>query len=134
TISSVLTLAQHEKLRSIPAPQHLQHQPDRSSQLMSRTRESTISDGGDNSRRRKRKISEVDSDDEDNANGRYPFPKNTAHNRAEKLYRSNLNYKIAELCKSVPSLRMLEESARSEYAVGSREDLQGSTRARKLSK
>ena len=136
SISSVLTPAQREKLRSIPVPQHLQHQPDHSSQLTSSTRESCSisSSGGDKSRRRERKISEVDADDEDSENGRHPPARKIAHNRIEKRYRTNLNDKIAVLRNCVPSLRSLKEGARSECAVGEREDLQDLPPVRKLSK
>jgi hypothetical protein len=132
SISSVLTPAQRERLHSIPMPRHLQHQPKYNAQ-MSSTRES-CSISSDNSRSRKRKISEVDADDEDSENGRHPPAKNIAHNRTEKRYRTNLNDKIAVLRNCVPSLRSLKEGARSECAVGGREDLQDLPPVRKLSK
>ena len=67
----------------------------------------------------------VDVDDEDSENGRNSPAKNIVHNRTEKRYRTNLNNKIVVLRNCVPSLRSLMEGARSEYAVGGREDLQG---------
>ena len=120
SINSVLTPVQHEKLRSIPVPRQLQHQPNYDAQMSIAQESCSIS--SDNSRSRKRKVSEVDADDEDSENGRHPPAKNIAQNRIEKRYRRNLNDQITVLRNSVPSLRSL--SAGSECAVGGREDLQ----------
>jgi hypothetical protein len=100
---------------------------------MSSTRES-CSISSDNSRSRKREVSEVNANNEDNENSRHPPAKNIAHNRTEKRYRTNLNDKITVLRNYVPSLRSLIEGARSEYAVGGREDLQDLPPVRRLSK
>jgi hypothetical protein len=106
SISSVLTPVQREKLRSIPVPRHLQHQPNHNAQ-MSNTRES-CSISSDNSRSRKRKVSEVDADDEDSENGRHPSAKNIAHNRTEKRYRLNLNDKIAAFVQLRPQSSLVK--------------------------
>jgi Helix-loop-helix DNA-binding domain len=115
SIGSVLTPVQLQKLRSIPVSRYLQRQANYNAQMDSAPESCSIS--SDNSRSRKRKVSEADADDEDSENG-----KNVIHNRTEKRYRTNLNNQIAILRNCVPSLRSL--SARSEYAVGGREDLQ----------
>jgi hypothetical protein len=130
SICSVLTLVSRETLRSIPAPRHLQHQPDYNAWLSSARESYSIS--SDNSRSRKRKVSEVDAGDEDSENSREV--KNIAHNRIEKRYWTNLNDQIAVLRNCVPSLRSVKEGARSECAVGGREDLQGLPPVRRLSK
>jgi len=132
SISSVLTSAHREKPCVISVPQHLHHQPNYNAQRSSARERCSIS--SNNSRRRKRKISDVDVDDEDSENGRHSPAKNIAHKRTEKRYRTNLKDKIAVLRNCVPSLRSLQEDARSECAVGEREDLQDLPPVRKLSK
>ncbi|OBT83674.1 hypothetical protein VE02_07640 [Pseudogymnoascus sp. 03VT05] len=66
-------------------------------------------------RTRKRKISPLLSEEDEEEDGTPEFPekppqKKTAHNMIEKRYRTNLNDKIAALRQSVPSLRATEKS------------------------
>lgn len=135
-----LTPAQHEQLRNIAMPPHLQYQSPKS-ELSQLSPQSSNGDGSkglspDSSktgRKRKSLPEEDEGDDEDDEDGSHPVKK-TAHNMIEKRYRTNLNDKIAALRDSVPSLRVLTKSARGEDTSGDREELHGLTPAHKLNK
>lgn len=141
TNMNVLTPAQQEKLRSIAMPQHLryqtqvqaqtQHSPNSTASYKSNSTSSP--EATDQSRKRK-SSAEVDDDDDDESASHHPPVKKTAHNMIEKRYRTNLNDKIAALRDSVPSLRIMQKSARGEDTADDREELQGLTPAHKLNK
>jgi len=132
---NVLTPAQQEKLRSIAMPQHLQYNNQNSPNSTASYKSNSISSPDNNdSHGRKRKSSTEAEDEDDEDSGDHPPVKKTAHNMIEKRYRTNLNDKIAALRDSVPSLRIMQKSARGEDTAGDREELQGLTPAHKLNK
>ncbi|APA06875.1 hypothetical protein sscle_02g016450 [Sclerotinia sclerotiorum 1980 UF-70] len=129
-----LTAAQQEKLRDIAMPPHLQYQSQHSP-ISTTSKSNSISSPESQDMSRKRKSSaEADEDDEDESGGQHPPVKKTAHNMIEKRYRNNLNDKIAALRDSVPSLRIMQKSARGEVTADDRDELQGLTPAHKLNK
>lgn len=129
-----LTAAQQEKLRDIAMPPHLQFQ-NQHSPVSTTSKSNSVSSPESQDMSRKRKSSaEVDDDDDDESGGQHPPVKKTAHNMIEKRYRNNLNDKIAALRDSVPSLRIMQKSARGEVTADDREELQGLTPAHKLNK
>ncbi|PQE08156.1 hypothetical protein CJF31_00008246 [Rutstroemia sp. NJR-2017a BVV2] len=141
TNMNVLTPAQQEKLRSIAMPQHLryqnqvqaqtQHSPNSTASYKSN---STASPEAIDQSRKRKSSAEADDDDDDESGSHHPPVKKTAHNMIEKRYRTNLNDKIAALRDSVPSLRIMQKSARGEDTADDREELQGLTPAHKLNK
>ncbi|KAI9650105.1 Clr6 histone deacetylase associated PHD protein-2 Cph2 [Ciborinia camelliae] len=129
-----LTAAQQEKLRHIAMPPHLKYHSQRSpNSSTSKSNSISSPESLDNSRKRK-SSAEVDDDDDDESAGQHPPVKKTAHNLIERRYRTNLNEKIAALRDSVPSLRIMQKSARGEDTADDREELQGLTPAHKLNK
>ncbi|KAF7949830.1 uncharacterized protein EAE97_003339 [Botrytis byssoidea] len=130
-----LTAAQQEKLRDIAMPPHLQYQTQHSPvSITSKTTSISSPESQDMSRKRK-SSAEVDDEDDDESGGHHPpAKKTTAHNMIEKRYRNNLNDKIAALRDSVPSLRIMQKSARGEVTADDRDELQGLTPAHKLNK
>lgn len=130
-----LTAAQQEKLRDIAMPPHLQYQNQHSPvSITSKTTSISSPESQDMSRKRK-SSAEVDDEDDDESGGHHPpAKKTTAHNMIEKRYRNNLNDKIAALRDSVPSLRIMQKSARGEVTADDRDELQGLTPAHKLNK
>ncbi|ESZ97913.1 hypothetical protein SBOR_1712 [Sclerotinia borealis F-4128] len=129
-----LTAAQQEKLRDIAMPPHLQYQSQHSpNSTTSKSNSISSPESHDNSRKRK-SSAEADDEDDDESTSQHPPVKKTAHNMIEKRYRTNLNDKIAALRDSVPSLRIMQKSARGEDTADDREELQGLTPAHKLNK
>ncbi|QSZ30102.1 hypothetical protein DSL72_004622 [Monilinia vaccinii-corymbosi] len=129
-----LTAAQQEKLRDIAMPPHLQYHSQHSpNSTTSKSHSVSSPESQDNHRKRKSSAEAEDEDDEDSP-GQHPPVKKTAHNMIEKRYRNNINDKIGELRDSVPSLRIMQKSARGEDTADDREGLQGLTPAHKLNK
>ena len=135
-----LTPAQQEKLRNIAMPSHLQLQTnmpvkrsisDSPTSYKDHAASSPDSNGGQGGSRKRKSSAEADEEDED---GSQPPGKKTAHNMIEKRYRTNLNDKIAMLRDAVPSLRIMQKSARGEDTAGDREELGGLAPAHKLNK
>ena len=134
--TSILTLAQQERLRNIAMPQLLDYSGKYSPTPESSTQPSSSASSSPEShnQNRKRKSSaDADEDDDEDASSQHPVKK-TAHNMIEQRYRTNLSDKIAALRDSVPSLRIMTKSARGEDTTDDVEELQGLAPAHKLNK
>ncbi|RAL63510.1 hypothetical protein DID88_003930 [Monilinia fructigena] len=129
-----LTAAQQEKLRDIAMPPHLQYHSQHSPNSTTSKSNSVSSPESQDNRRKRKSSAEVDDEDDEDSPGQHPPVKKTAHNMIEKRYRNNINDKIGELRDSVPSLRIMQKSARGEDTADDREGLQGLTPAHKLNK
>ncbi|KAL2150860.1 hypothetical protein VTH82DRAFT_7423 [Thermothelomyces myriococcoides] len=141
-VPTTLTPAQHERLKSIAMPPHLQYHSPKSNAGSPESASSGQDKGTLSSpdpaaptkpTSRKRKSSASGDDEEEEEEVEQPVKK-TAHNMIEKRYRTNLNDKIAALRDSVPSLRIMSKSARGEDTTEDREELHGLTPAHKLNK
>lgn len=129
-----LTAAQQEKLRDIAMPPHLQYHSQHSPNSTTSKSNSVSSPESQDNHRKRKSSAEVDDEDDEDSPGQHPPVKKTAHNMIEKRYRNNINDKIGELRDSVPSLRIMQKSARGEDTADDREGLQGLTPAHKLNK
>ncbi|KAA8576811.1 hypothetical protein EYC84_006864 [Monilinia fructicola] len=113
------TAKHRKKLRDIAMPPHLQYHSQHSPNSTTSKSNSVSSPESQDNHRKRKSSAEVDDEDDEDSPGQHPPVKKTAHNMIEK---------------SVPSLRIMQKSARGEDTADDREGLQGLTPAHKLNK